>query len=366
MTRHEMRECIFCLMFQNDFYGTDEFEEQMSNFLANFHFPEEHEISEKDEKEVREKVERLIALMPDIDEKISANAKGWKIERIAKAELAILRLAVYEALYDVVIGNQKSGRSLIVIGAIHAREYMTTQLCMAQIELYLQNYNDKIGVTSTNEVLNRIAVHYIPMANPDGVSISQSGLSAIQNASLKNALKKMPGADKTKYWKANARGVDLNKNFNYNYIAKYGGKRGSEGYTGESVNSEPETKAIVAFLDKMKSSGTLKGLINYHATGSILFGDAKGSVKPVVTKMYELAKKITGYADSSGYEESVNEHSKKKNIGNLREYAMYKKNIPCITLEIGKNACPLSAGEFYSIWKKNKVLVLKEAKLFTK
>lgn len=66
------------------------------------------------------------------------------------------------------------------------------------------------------------------------------------------------------------------------------------------------------------------------------FGDAKGSVKPVVTKMYELAKKITGYADSSGYEESVNEHSKKKNIGNLREYAMYKKNIPCITLEIGK------------------------------
>ena len=89
MTRHEMRECIFCLMFQNDFYGTDEFEEQMSNFLANFHFPEEHEISEKDEKEVREKVERLIALMPDIDEKISA-----------KAELAILRLAVYEALYE--------------------------------------------------------------------------------------------------------------------------------------------------------------------------------------------------------------------------------------------------------------------------
>ena len=38
--------------------------------------------------------------MPDIDEKISANAKGWMIERIAKAELAILRLAVYEALYE--------------------------------------------------------------------------------------------------------------------------------------------------------------------------------------------------------------------------------------------------------------------------
>lgn len=100
MTRHEMRECIFCLLFQNEFYPAEEFEEQMGNFLGNFHFPEEHEISEKDEQEVRDKMQRLIAALPDIDGKISVNAKGWKLDRIAKAELAILRLAVYEALYD--------------------------------------------------------------------------------------------------------------------------------------------------------------------------------------------------------------------------------------------------------------------------
>lgn len=100
MTRHEMRECIFCLLFQNEFYTTEEFDEQMGNFLENFHFPEEHEISDKDEQEVRDKVARMLAFLPDIDEKISSSAKGWKIDRIAKAELAILRLAVYEALYD--------------------------------------------------------------------------------------------------------------------------------------------------------------------------------------------------------------------------------------------------------------------------
>ena len=267
-------------------------------------------------------------------------------------------------IYDVVIGNTGSGRSLIVVGALHAREYMTTQLCMAQIENYLQNHNNKIASEATSGVLNKIAIHYIPMANPDGVTISQLGLSGIRNSTLRKALKQMKGADNTRYWKANARGVDLNKNFNYNYIAKYGGKKGSEGYTGKYVNSEPETRAVTAFLEKMKASGTLKGLINYHATGSILFGEAKGSVKPAVTRMYELAKKLTGYADSSGYEESVNEHSKKKNIGNLREYAMYRKNIPSITLEIGKKACPLASNEFSAIWQKNKMLVLKEAKLF--
>lgn len=100
MTRHEMRECIFCLLFQNEFYATEEFDEQMENFLYNFHFPEKQRIREKDEAEVRDKVNKLLAHLPAIDETIAAHAKGWKLDRIAKAELAILRLAVYEALYD--------------------------------------------------------------------------------------------------------------------------------------------------------------------------------------------------------------------------------------------------------------------------
>ena len=100
MTRHEMRECIFCLLFQNEFYATEAFEEQRGKFLENFPFHGAHQISEKDESEVRDKVTRMITFLPDIDEKISVSAKGWKIDRIAKAELAILRLAVYEALYD--------------------------------------------------------------------------------------------------------------------------------------------------------------------------------------------------------------------------------------------------------------------------
>lgn len=94
MTRHEMRECIFCLLFQNEFYGSETFSEQMDNFL------QEKELTEKDETEIREKIGKLIDKLPTIDEKIAANAKGWKLDRIAKAELAIMRLAIYEAQYD--------------------------------------------------------------------------------------------------------------------------------------------------------------------------------------------------------------------------------------------------------------------------
>lgn len=94
MTRHEIRECIFCLMFQNDFYAAEEFEEQRDNFLG------EKSIPENDRDEILQKLEQIIAKLPEIDEKISAYSKGWKLDRIAKAELAILRLAVYEAVYD--------------------------------------------------------------------------------------------------------------------------------------------------------------------------------------------------------------------------------------------------------------------------
>lgn len=94
MTRHEMRECMFCLLFQNEFYASEEFGEQRDNFLG------EKKITDKEREEILAKLQQLIARLPDIDQKISEYSKGWKIDRIAKAELAILRLATYEALYD--------------------------------------------------------------------------------------------------------------------------------------------------------------------------------------------------------------------------------------------------------------------------
>ena len=94
MTRHDMRECMFCLLFQNEFYGTEEFAEQRDTFL------EEKNLKPSEQQEILERTSHLIQLLPEIDERISKCSKGWKLDRIAKAELAILRLAVYEAVYD--------------------------------------------------------------------------------------------------------------------------------------------------------------------------------------------------------------------------------------------------------------------------
>ena len=261
-------------------------------------------------------------------------------------------------VYIESIGNPNAKKTLLVVSNLHAREYMTVQLCMAQIEYYLKNYYRSISGTVPVNVFEKIAVHFVPMANPDGVTISQYGIRAIHKASLRKTLRKMPGANRHRLWKANARGVDLNRNYPVSYRARYQ-KRGSEGYTGTHAASEPETRAILSLLRKIRKTSKLKGVVNYHAMGSIAFGGCskRGNVRKVTAAMYRRAVALTRYGSSAGY------NAGKPSIGNFREYVVYKKKIPSITLEIGVRGCPLPSSQFPSAWRRNYRLVLEEAKL---
>ena len=46
------------------------------------------------------KYDRIVERLPEIDGMIDRSAKGWSISRIGKVELSVLRLAIYEMLYD--------------------------------------------------------------------------------------------------------------------------------------------------------------------------------------------------------------------------------------------------------------------------
>lgn len=96
MTRTTIREHIFKLLFRYMFHDNSEFDEQIRLYFTEL--PDN--TSEQDLQYIQEKAESIIALIPDIDEKINAVSDGWPISRIGKAELSILRLAVYEMLYD--------------------------------------------------------------------------------------------------------------------------------------------------------------------------------------------------------------------------------------------------------------------------
>ncbi len=94
MTRREVREQLFILLFQKEFYGGEPFEEQREIYFLT------QELEEKDRTYISEKLDKIVEKQAEIDSMISEHSIGWKIDRIGKEELAILRLAVYEAVFD--------------------------------------------------------------------------------------------------------------------------------------------------------------------------------------------------------------------------------------------------------------------------
>jgi N utilization substance protein B len=95
MKRSEIRENIFKLVFCGEFHSGDELPEQVETY-----FEEHAEVSEEDRAYMIEKFSHIKDRIDEIDEKINSVAKGWKTQRMGKTDLAILRLAVYEMLYD--------------------------------------------------------------------------------------------------------------------------------------------------------------------------------------------------------------------------------------------------------------------------
>lgn len=95
MTRTIIREHIFKILFRAEFYEQYDFEEQVRLYLE-----ENKDISEKDSEYIYSKVNAVFNMVSQIDEAIDNVSEGWPTTRIGKAELSILRLALYEIKYD--------------------------------------------------------------------------------------------------------------------------------------------------------------------------------------------------------------------------------------------------------------------------
>lgn len=95
MTRSEMREHVFKLIFSVPFHDKNELREQID-----YYFDDLTDVNEKDYEYIKNKALLVCELSDELDEKINSVSEGWPVDRIGKAELAIMRLAVYEMLYD--------------------------------------------------------------------------------------------------------------------------------------------------------------------------------------------------------------------------------------------------------------------------
>ena len=102
LSRSALREHIFRLVFSSEFRKDEEAAGYISLYTDDMTDEKDDPVAlnEADSAYIREKSERIILMLPEIDEMISKYSKGWSSSRIGKAELAVLRLAIYEILYD--------------------------------------------------------------------------------------------------------------------------------------------------------------------------------------------------------------------------------------------------------------------------
>lgn len=260
-------------------------------------------------------------------------------------------------LYEIVVGNQSAGKHVMIQGAIHGREYMTPLLVMKQLETALaQYYTGNWDGVSYSQLFSQAAVHFLPMVNPDGVSISQFGLQGINSPQLRQTIQEAYDKDLAEgrtamsidryltYWKANGRGVDLNSNFdagweNLNDL----GHPSYAGYRGTGACSEPESMALVNLANKRQWSL----ILNYHSMGEVIYWDYEGNkVQPQSKELADLVAGITGYRliDSSGG-------------GGYKDWVQIKEGpIPSVTVEVGSVSCPMPVSEWSRVWPQNETV----------
>ena len=95
MTRRELRENVFKMLFRVEFHEENEMHEQFGLFED-----EIENVKEEDAAYINQKCNDIIAKIPEIDASVNESTTGWKTTRMGKVDLSIIRLAVYEMKYE--------------------------------------------------------------------------------------------------------------------------------------------------------------------------------------------------------------------------------------------------------------------------
>jgi len=254
-------------------------------------------------------------------------------------------------VHDLIVGNPNSGNGMIIVGAMHAREYITTQVVMRQLCSCIDAINGFGGEykgVPTKELLENTVIHFIPMSNPDGVTISQLGAEGLKSDDLKTSIVSM--TNDYEQWKANARGVDLNRNFDAGWDEYSGSSRPSpERYKGTAPGSENEADALI----KLTQSAGIKRTISYHTCGALIYWYYKqeGDVRERSLGFARAISNVTGYPLDSDYTAV--------DAAGYKDWAVYRLGIPSLTIEVGNETGrgiinPVPISQFDAIWQRNR------------
>lgn len=142
MKRSEIRKHVFKIVFRTAFYPQEEWNEQVKLYLEQVSdsmaekWKESHEMEEENKIEyfdyleqirvemepIKRRAEQVISEIAELDSVIESISEGWKIGRIGKVELAILRVAIFEIQKDEDIPTGVAINEAVEIAKVYGTE----------------------------------------------------------------------------------------------------------------------------------------------------------------------------------------------------------------------------------------------------
>lgn len=226
-------------------------------------------------------------------------------------------------LYAIRLGS--GTKRVFFHGVHHGMEWLTAKLLME----FAKDLGD--GLYDADTLWKKSTLYLVPMVNPDGVEIAKSG----------------------KPWQANARGVDLNHNYDALWHrsklaeVEYGiTEPGPTRYSGAYPESEPETKALVNFTRQNSFDLTLA----FHSQGEVIYWDFCGTAPEESLAYLDRFEEVSPYLRDAP--EGI------ASYGGYKDWFIQTFKKPGFTIEIGVGKNPLPLEDFPEIYKRTLPLML--------
>ncbi|NLB36091.1 MAG: gamma-D-glutamyl-meso-diaminopimelate peptidase [Clostridiales bacterium] len=253
------------------------------------------------------------------------------------------------AIFVLSVGHSKA--PVLMTGGFHAQEWLTTLLLLRFFECVCRCIAAKEELCSINiaGALHGRELIVIPCVNPDGVEIALRGPNA---AGSYSQLVETVSEGTLKNWNANARGVDINHNFDAGWetLQKMEKEAGITGpsprqYGGSMPESEPETAALTRLCRLRRPRHALA----VHSQGEEIYWRFGECVPEGSEEMATL------FAAASGYGLVLNDGL--ASYGGFKDWFIQEFKRPGFTIEIGKGKNPLPLEDFEKICRDTQLML---------
>ena len=249
-----------------------------------------------------------------------------------------------KSIYMINLGDENAEKQMFYVGSHHGTEWMTTLILLKFINEYCEYYKstEKIFGINMQKLFSERCIHIVPMLNADGVDLHLNGIE--DGCIFKERLERMSGGDFS-HWQANARGVDLNHNYDagfYEYKVLEGTRgieAGKTRYSGEYPLSEPESGAVANYL---RFNEKINLVLTLHTQGEKIYYTSQGICPNGAYAIGKQMEMLTGY--------SLDEPKGLASYGGLTDWFIKEFNKPSFTLECGLGENPLPLSDLYKIY----------------